>query len=68
MTATERDRPAANRAASEIEFVLRRAKWRRGSEVLRDVARAQGAADEAAEREPKHITERRKGARAKKGA
>ena len=65
MTATERERPAANRAASEIEFVLRRAKWRRGSEVLRDVARAQGAAGEAAEQ---HITERRKDARAKKGA
>jgi hypothetical protein len=41
MTTTDRDRPAANRSASEIAFVLRRAKWRRGPEVLRDVARAQ---------------------------
>lgn len=67
MKTTDRDLPAATRAGSEIDFVLRRAKWRRGPEVLRDVARAQSAAGEGAEHEPKHTAERRKGARARKG-
>lgn len=67
MTASERDRPTATRAASEIDFVLRRARWRRGSDVLRDVVRAQNAAGETAEEASKRATERRKGARAKKG-
>lgn len=67
MTTTDRDLPAANRAASEIDFVLRRAKWRRGPEVLRDVARAQGAAAESAEGEPARANERRKSARPRKG-
>jgi hypothetical protein len=43
MTTPDRDLPAANRADSEIDFVLRRAKWRRGPEILRDLARAQSA-------------------------
>lgn len=45
MANTEHDMPAANRADSEIDFVLRRAKWRSGPDVLRDLARAQ--ADDA---------------------
>ncbi len=51
MTTTDRDRPAANRSASEIAFVLRRAKWRRGPDVLRDVARAQDPYGRAPARE-----------------
>jgi hypothetical protein len=45
MANSEREMPAANRSASEINFVLRRAKWRRGPEVTRDLARAQRDAD-----------------------
>lgn len=44
MTTPDREMPAANRTDSEIDFVLRRAKWRRGPEMLRDLARAQAAA------------------------
>ena len=51
MTTSDREMPAANRAASEIDFVLRRAKWRRGPDVLRDIARARNSAGEAADRE-----------------
>lgn len=47
MPNADRDMPAATRPASEIAFVLRRAKWRHGPDVLRDVARAQAAAEEA---------------------
>jgi hypothetical protein len=47
MANIERDGPAANRADSEIEFLLRRAKWRRGPEVLRDVSRARAAIEDA---------------------
>ena len=47
MTKTDRDPPLATRPASEIAFVLRRAKWRRGPDVLRDLSRAQSAGDEA---------------------
>jgi len=47
MANTERELPAANRSASEIDFVLRRAKWRHGPEVTRDLARAQRDADES---------------------
>jgi hypothetical protein len=49
MANTERDMPAANRSASEIDFVLRRAKWRRGPDVTRDLARAQRDAEAKAE-------------------
>jgi hypothetical protein len=43
----ERDGPAANRVDSEVEFLLRRAKWRRGPDVLRDVSRARAAIEDA---------------------
>jgi hypothetical protein len=59
MANTERDMPAANRSASEIDFVLRRAKWRRGPEVTRDLARAK----RAAEAEPDEASARAKPAR-----
>jgi len=41
MAKSVKEKPTAQRSASEIEFVLRRAKWRRGPEVLRDLARAE---------------------------
>ena len=37
----EQPMTATGRSASEIGFVLRRAKWRSGPEVLRDIARAE---------------------------
>ena len=40
MANTAKDMPTQNRSASEIDFVLRQAKHRRGPEVLRDLARA----------------------------
>ena len=49
MADTEREMPSANRSASEIDFVLRRAKWRQGPEVTRDLARAQRDAGAAPE-------------------
>jgi hypothetical protein len=57
--AIERDMPEANRSASEIDFVLRRAKWRQGPEVTRDLARAHRDGDAA----PKDMPERAKPAR-----
>jgi len=65
MTTTDRDLPAATRAESEIDFVLRRAKWRSGPEVLRDVARAQSAAGESADDGPNRAHAGHKSARAK---
>jgi hypothetical protein len=47
MANTDRDLPAANRADSEIAFMLRRTKWRRGPDVLRDVARAESTRRQA---------------------
>ena len=41
MANTAKDMPTQNRSASEIDFVLRSAKWRKGPEVLRDMARAE---------------------------
>jgi hypothetical protein len=38
---------ATGRSASEIGFALRRAKWRSGPEVLRDIARADAEPPEA---------------------
>ena len=40
MAKPEQTLTATGRSASEIGFVLRRAKWRSGPEVLRDIARA----------------------------
>lgn len=67
MTTTDRERPAANRAATEIDFVLRRAKWRRGPEVLRDMARAQNTVGDVAAGGPNRESERRKRAHPKRG-
>ena len=47
MHSIDRDAPAATRSASEIAYVLRRAKWRRGPDVLRDMAKATTAAEDA---------------------
>lgn len=41
MANTANDMPAQTRSASEIDFVLRRAKWRKGPDVLRDMARGE---------------------------
>lgn len=41
MANTANDMPTQTRSASEIAFVLRQAKHRRGPEVLRDLARAE---------------------------
>jgi hypothetical protein len=41
MANTANDMPTQNRSASEIDFVLRHAKHRRGPDVLRDLARAE---------------------------
>lgn len=41
MANTAKDMPAQNRSASEIDFVLRQAKWRKGADVLRDMARTE---------------------------
>jgi len=46
MAKSEQQMPEPNRPDSEIEFVLRNAKQRRGPEVLRDLSRA-GAAEQA---------------------
>ena len=47
MANTANDMPTQNRSASEIDFVLRRAKHRRGPEVLRDLARAESESQPA---------------------
>lgn len=55
--------PPPNRSASEIEFVLRGAKWRRGHEVLRDLARAERESDNAPsarEAKPRRETARKR--------
>jgi hypothetical protein len=41
MAHTANEMPIQNRSASEIDFVLRHAKHRRGPDVLRDLARAE---------------------------
>ncbi len=46
MTKTDHELPIATRSASEVAFVLRGAKWRRGPEVLRDVSRAHDGDDD----------------------
>jgi hypothetical protein len=54
MANTAKDMPTQNRSASEIDFVLRQAKHRRGPEVLRDLARADTEPQPApTEREPR---------------
>ena len=51
------------RSDSEIAFVLRRAKWRQGPEVLRALAGADTSAPEAAPREPQPAKAARKRAK-----
>jgi hypothetical protein len=57
------DMPPPNRSASEIAFVLRNAKWRRGHEVLRDLARAEGDAASATPHATRETKPRREAAR-----
>jgi hypothetical protein len=47
MANPEREKLAATRSPSEIEFVLRNTKRKSGPEVLRDVARAKDERTEA---------------------
>lgn len=59
MHSTDRDTSSGTRSASEIAYVLRRAKWRRGPDVLRDMAKGTPGAENA----PAEAPLRRKSAR-----
>jgi hypothetical protein len=52
MANTAKEMPTQNRSTSEIDFVLRHARQRKGPDVLRDMARAERE-PEAAPRETK---------------
>lgn len=59
MAKSEHGRPEPNRARSEIQFVLRRAKWRRGPGVMRDMSRAADAPEDSTTSDPGTRRERR---------
>jgi len=63
MANTADDMPSANRSASEIGFVLRNAKRRRGHEVLRDLARSEGDTAKAKPHTTSETKPRREAAR-----
>jgi hypothetical protein len=65
MAKSAQERPAADRSASEIAFVLRRAKWRHGPAVLRDLARSEAEPPRAGGEGTKPVAKKR--AAAKRG-